>query len=152
MEMPGRAAVLHRRLIDALYMEAMLLADEARTYFDEGGRGERALLDPMARVMFSCESLKITTRLMHVIAWLLTQRAVEAGEIPPHALREPARMLGAAPLTEEAVLQTMPAGAQALVASSIDLYRRAERIEQAQGAPPAISPARAMIERLSMAL
>ena len=63
---------IHRHLIDALYIEAMLLADEARSYFDEVGRAEREMLDPLVRVGFSCESLKVTTRLMHVIAWLLT--------------------------------------------------------------------------------
>ncbi|WP_174280580.1 DUF1465 family protein, partial [Sphingomonas bacterium] len=72
---------LHRRLIDALHMEALLLADEARDYFDEVGRAERDRLAPLARIGFSCESLKVTTRLMHVIAWLLTQRAVQAGEL-----------------------------------------------------------------------
>ena len=29
------------RLVDALYTEAMLLADEARAYFDDAGRDER---------------------------------------------------------------------------------------------------------------
>ena len=75
----GAAATrVHRRLIDSLYTEAMLLADEARGYFDEVGREQRDMLGAMDRVVFSCESLKVTTRLMHVIAWLLTQRAVAA--------------------------------------------------------------------------
>ena len=30
------------RLIDSLYTEAMLLADEARSYFDDVGRSERS--------------------------------------------------------------------------------------------------------------
>ena len=29
------------RLVDQLYTEAMLLADEARSYFDEAGRDDR---------------------------------------------------------------------------------------------------------------
>src|SRR6185503_14613392 len=55
------------RLIDALYTEAMLLADEARSYFDDAGRDERATLEPFARVGFACESLKVTTRIMHIV-------------------------------------------------------------------------------------
>ncbi|RYG75678.1 MAG: DUF1465 family protein, partial [Alphaproteobacteria bacterium] len=74
---------IHRKLIDSLYIEAMLLADEARGYFDEIGREERDALEALNRVAFSCESLKVTTRLMHIIAWLLTQRAVDAGELAP---------------------------------------------------------------------
>ena len=34
-------AHLHRRVVDALYVDAMLLADEARSYFEEEGRSER---------------------------------------------------------------------------------------------------------------
>ena len=71
---------IHRKMIDSLYVEAMVLADEARGYFDQGARVEREALDPLGRVTFSCESLKVTTRLMHVIAWLLTQRAVDSGD------------------------------------------------------------------------
>ena len=84
------------RLIDSLYTEAMLLADEARSYFDDAGRDERRTLEPFARVGFACESLKVTTRIMHIVAWLLTQRAIESGEIaeprrPP--ARAPARAM-----------------------------------------------------------
>ena len=68
------------RLIDSLYTEAMLLADEARSYFDDAGRDERQSLEPFARVGFACESLKVTTRIMHIVAWLLTQRAIESAQ------------------------------------------------------------------------
>src|SRR3954466_7205772 len=68
----------------------MLLADEARAYLDRQGRADRDSLEPIVRVSFSCESLKVTTRLMHVIAWLLTQRAVEAGGLSGPQARPPA--------------------------------------------------------------
>ena len=123
---------IHRRLIDSLYTEAMVLADEARAYFDEIGRGERDTLDPMTRVIFSCESLKVTTRLMHVIAWLLTQRAVDAGEIPVRDALDPSRRLGMAPETDAESFEAMPVAAQALIAASQDLYRRVARIDVAQ--------------------
>src|SRR5207237_5243068 len=77
------------RLIDSLYTEAMLLADEARSYFDDAGREERSVLHPFARVGFACESLKVTTRIMHIVAWLLTQRAIESGEIHMIGNRRP---------------------------------------------------------------
>src|SRR5690349_25176241 len=82
------------RLINSLYTEAMLLADEARSYFDDAGREDRAMLEPFARVGFACESLKVTTRIMHIVAWLLTQRAIESGEIPNRDGRRPERRLG----------------------------------------------------------
>ncbi len=142
---------LHRRLIDALYVEAMLLADEARSYFDEAGRTEREALGPLARVGFSCESLKVTTRLMHVIAWLLTQRAVQDGELRPSEARHPSRLLGEAPPSDAGVLATLPDRARALVASSADLHRRVALLDTAEGAAATRSPARSMQERLARA-
>ncbi len=152
MEVRATATDARRRLIDSLYVEAMLLADEARAYFNDDSQGDRAALDPMTRVVLSCESLKITTRLMHVIAWLLTQKAVDAGEMAAELADDPLRALATAPVTEDDVLATMPAGTRALIRGSIDLYRRAERIERSRSDPPAASPARAMFERLAMQL
>src|SRR3546814_18374121 len=73
---------IHRKLIDSLYVEAMLLADEARAYFDERGRSDREALDPLARVAFSCASPQVPTRLMHLTAWLLPQRPLAAAAMP----------------------------------------------------------------------
>lgn len=143
---------IHRRLIDSVYLEAMLLADEARSYFDEVGRLEREMLSPMTRVSFSCESLKVTTRLMHVIAWLLTQRAVIAGELSPAQALEPSRRLGEAPGTDAHVADDMPRQAQRMIAASIDLHRRVARLDAAQErSAPNPSPARVMLDRLATA-
>ena len=125
--MPNR---ITPKLIDSLYVEAMLLADEARGYFDRHGREDRMQLDPIVRVGFSCESLKITTRLMHVIAWLLTQRAVEAGELSAGQARTPARQLGEGPSSDEELLAKLPEPALALVRASRDLYARIERLDR----------------------
>lgn len=143
---------LGQRLVESLYAEAMLLADEARSYFDETGRAERDRLDPLRRVTFSCESLKVTTRLMHAIAWLLTQRGVFAGELQARDALDPSRRLGDAPTTDGDVLATMPDGARALIIASIDLYRRVGRLDSAQAEPTLeSSPARSMLRRLERA-
>lgn len=143
-------SAVQRRLIDALYVEAMLLADDARSYFDDDGREERDSLSVMARVTFSCESLKVTTRLMHVIAWLLTQRAVFAGELGIADALHPSRRLGEAPVTDEGVHTELPPRAQRLVDASRELHRRVARLDAAQVAEaPGQSPARQMFERLA---
>ncbi len=150
MSSPSVDAPLQHRLANALYVEAMLLADEARGYFDEGGRAERDALDALTRVNFSCESLKVTTRLMHVIAWLLTQRAVAAGEIAPRDALHPSRRLGTAPASDGGVVTALPAQARALIAVSIDLHRRVARLDEAQArADPVPSPARSMLATLA---
>jgi regulator of CtrA degradation len=138
------------KLVASLYTEAMVLADEARSYFERQGRDDRDGLDAIVRVSFSCESLKVTTRLMHVIAWLLTQRAVEAGELSPLQARTPARRLGEAPETDAALLPKLPAEAAALIAASRELYARVRRLDDhgADAAPPQASPARSLLSRL----
>lgn len=133
-------------------MEAMLLADEARGYFDEAGRAERDTLDPLDRVGFSCESLKVTTRLMHIIAWLLTQRAVHAGELRAADALHPSRRLGEAPVSERTAVAALPIRARALIAASGDLHRRVARLDGAQAdVRPADSPVHGLHERLALA-
>lgn len=147
-----RAALTHK-LVDSLYVEAMLLADEARAYFDKHGRDDRLALDPLVRVGFSCESLKVTTRLMHIIAWILTQRAVAAGELTHDQARKPERQLGEAVESDEEVLEKLPQSALELIRASRDLYERVRRIEEGSSVEEAPqSPARSLLSRLQRSL
>src|SRR3954453_19702948 len=107
-DLPQPQVRITSRLIDSLYTESMLLADEARSYFDEAGREERQTLEPFARVGFACESLKVTTRIMHIVAWLLTQRAIESGEISGSDARRPDRRLGNAHDSDPAIVDALP--------------------------------------------
>lgn len=141
------------RLIDSLYTEALLLADEARSYFDNAGRSERSELEPFARVGFACESLKVTTRIMHIVAWLLTQKAIETAEIGRGDGRRAERRLGNAQDSDPAVLEQLPTAARQLIESSIDLYARVRRLDEGSLAEgPAESPARALLGRLERGL
>ncbi len=141
--------LLGRRMIDTLYVEAMLLADEARSYFDIVGRAERDALTPIERVDFSCESLRVTTRLMHIIAWLLTRKAVDAGEISETQAAAPERRLGRAQGGDPEALSRLPEAARQIVAATGDLYERVMRLDEEMRRPgSAESPARSLIYRL----
>ena len=151
--LPQPQARLTSRLIDSLYTEAMLLADEARSYFDDVGRDDRATLVPFARVGFACESLKVTTRIMHIVAWLLTQRAIESGDIPLAGGRRPERKLGHAQDSDPAVIEQLPESARRLINASADLYARIKRIDEGHmEADVPQSPARALMGRLERGL
>ncbi|MBT2187432.1 DUF1465 family protein [Sphingobium nicotianae] len=146
-----------RRLIDSLYVEAMVLADEARSFFDHRAEEHRALLGQVDRVEFACESLKVTTRLMHVIAWLLTQRAILNGELPESARGEERHGLGAAAPTPAGIAERFSVDMAALIETSEDLYDRVSRLERqliGRGrndiALP-LSPARDLLIRLERA-
>lgn len=151
---------LFSRLIDGLYIEALVMADEARAYFDRKDAADKARYDTMTRLSFTCESLKVTTRLMHIIAWLMTQKAWQRGEITTDALGDPKYRLGPAADTDAAVMAIMPAGARQLVEGSQTLYERVLRLqgrmeaalgrpraEQEQASAPS-SPALDLIGRL----
>jgi len=152
MNKPALESRLVLRVADSLYVEAMVLADEARAYFDQPGSAERDTLPPLLRVSFSCESLKITTRLMHIVAWLLTRRAIDAGEIPPGAVRDHARRLGRADDSDPVTYGALPEAARMLIEASRELYRRVQRLDvEADDPQSAASPARGLLNRLERA-
>ena len=157
---------LFSRLVDNLYVEAMVMADEARSYFDRQGLEDKEELDVIGRLSFTCESLKVTTRLMHVIAWLLTQKAWRRGEIPAEALNETRYRLGQAASSDTAALSLMPPPAQELVTGSEALYERVRRLQESmvsarthalpdgsEASPPTTGPgpARDLLARLERA-
>ncbi len=123
--MTPAALPLTSKLIDSLHVEAMVLADEARSYFDRMGLAERMALDAKTRVIFSCEALKVTTRLMHGVGWLLAQRANATGDSSQSCAR-----LGRAAETDPEILNSLPFEAQHIVAMSEDLYGRITRIDE----------------------
>lgn len=151
--------VLCARLVDNLYVEAMVLADEARAYFDGPGLEDREQLDVIQRLSFVCESLKVTTRMMHVIAWLLNQKAWRRGEIDAEMIEHDRHRLGEVAPSDEESLGVMPARAATLVRGSLSLYERVwrlqERMRNAKRDPAngksderEPGPARALLDRL----
>lgn len=136
--------MLSNRLIDSLYTEAMVLADEARSYFDDPGTLD---LSPIDRVRFSCESLKVTTRLMHIVAWLLTHRANASSDALPAIAPQP---IGTPIISDEQSIARLPGDAQRIVRASIDLFKRIERLE-APNDGGAVSPALSLQDRLQRA-
>jgi regulator of CtrA degradation len=158
MEQVAPIRQIDQQIIDGLYIEAVVLADEARAYFDFQARTNRAELDRYERLDFACESLKISTRIMHSIAWLLVQRAVLCGELPESARLEDKYQLGAAQHTDPLVRAKLSPEMEGLILISEDLYNRVARlevqlIERANyGLASAICPARDLLVRLESSL
>ena len=123
-----RESLLTPKLIDALYTEAMVLADEARSYFESGRFHEDSDPDDRLAVSFSCESLKVTTRLMHCIAWLLNQKALNSGELTAGEAWNHDRALGEAPVTHRSMTARFPEEARQIIRASEDLFQRLHRL------------------------
>lgn len=137
-----------RKLIDSLHVEAMVLSDEARSYFDGFGMSERMQLAPRTRVILSCEALKVTTRLMHSVAWLLSRRA-QLDHRADHL-----RSLGLATPSEREMIADLPEEARRLITASVDLYTRIERLATGLNEPvsSAESPAFHLQQQLERSL
>lgn len=142
------------RLITALYSEALLLMDESRSYFESDRLSDSGTLTPVDRISLACESLKVTTRLMHIIAWLMARRASRADLVSPGD-GQGGRIspLGKASPSDAAQVERLPEQAQHLIRASMDLYKRVRRIDEGSDDAlmfaAAASPARGLIDRLS---
>lgn len=117
------------KLIESLYIEAMVLADEARSYFEMTPQDQGLADDNEVRIDMSCESLRVTTRLMHSIAWLLNQKAFFAGELSAHQLHSRSRSLGKCTTSDPFVVARLPAEAQRLTRETQHLLNRLMRLE-----------------------
>lgn len=119
-------------IVDALYHEALFLADEARGAFDLSGRLTAASVDEdLARIALSCEALRTTTRMMHAIAWLLNQRAYFAGELSEFQLRRHGRLPPAQSDSPPDQVALLGPEIEDLIERTQRFYARIERLDMA---------------------
>jgi len=125
-------ADLSSTIIESLYGEALVLADEARAAFDLSGRLDIVGEDEdLARVALSCEALRTTTRMMHAIAWLLNQRAYFAGELSEFQLRHHGRLPQGQPASSAEQLAMLGPATQELIRRTERFHARIARLDQA---------------------
>lgn len=152
----ARTTNLSRPIIEALYSEALILADEVRAVFALGARagyldtpnGE----DATARLALSTEGLKTTTRMMHVLAWLLNQRAFFSGELSEGQVRRNGTLPSDRAADPNALAVLEPETCE-LIAETERLHRRISRLDAAwRSGFEMASPARAIHSRLERRL
>jgi regulator of CtrA degradation len=125
-------ADLSPTIVEALYGDALALADEARAAFDLSGRLTRASEDEdLARIALSCEALRTTTRMMHAIAWLLNQRAFFSGELSEFQLRRHGRLPPPQPDADRMQLARLDPALIELSERTKRFYQRIERLDDA---------------------
>ena len=126
----NRTTSLSRPIIESLYAEALVLADEVRAVFAVGLGNIPPDTDDRLRLILSTEGLKTTTRMMHVLAWLLNQRAYFSGQMSERQLREH----GALPEdrdSEDEELALLEPETRELIAETRRLHRRVARLDAA---------------------
>ncbi len=148
-------ADLNRPIIEGLYAEAILLADEVRVSFEQGNHDHaRGREESPAQIAISCEGLRTATRMMHVIAWLLNQRAYFQGNISEFQLRRHGRLPTGTRGSDPAQTALLSANLRELVAATERFYARIARLEQAWHARFAMQPSaiHRLHDRLGLAL
>jgi len=148
----ARTTNLSRPIIEALYTEALVLADDVRAVFAAGVREPMSGEDAYVRLALSTEGLKTTTRMMHILAWLLNQRALLAGELSENQVR----LHGALPpdrASDETQLALLEPETRELIADTERLHQRIARLDEAWRADfEATSPVRAFQDRIGREL
>lgn len=141
-----------RQIIEDVYQEALILADEVRATFDSRTSPIPQDMDEGVKVALSVEGLRTTTRLMHLLAWLLNQRAYLDGELSDMQLRQHGGLPSERPALP-GMMRRLDPHTQDLIRQSVDLYKRVERLDRDWRARTATaeSPVGAMQGRLERA-
>ena len=118
-------------LFDRTFKEGMALVEETAAYLDGDGRRDSRLLSREDALLYAGESMRLTTRLMQVASWLLVQRAVREGEMPPESACDERYRLGAEDVCRPSdPLQDLPNGLLTLLDRSERLYERVRHLDR----------------------
>ena len=132
---PWRAEVIRdfarSELFQRTFQEGMDLVEETAAYLDGAGRQASKLLSRNAALAYAAESMRLTTRLMQVASWLLVQRAVREGDMPPDAACEDRYRLAAADVCRASGDgEGLPVELNALLDRSERLYERVRHLDR----------------------
>lgn len=127
--------IMDAPFVEKAYGEAMALVTRAATLLEGEGEALREALPPELRPVFTAESLRVTTRLMQVVAWLMIRRAVIEGEMSASEAAAPKHRLGAREICLADPLagtEALPAAFMQIADESRSLYERIVWLEDSQ--------------------
>lgn len=113
-----------------MFDETMRLLLDAQDYFTQFGPGDQEKATPVEKLVYSSEMARITLRLSSVMAWLLARRAAHGGDdvVDNEHFRLAFADICLKELPE--VRQVLPEVMCALLGRSLELYRRAARLDE----------------------
>lgn len=121
---------MHGLFIERTYDETLSLLIEARDYLSAAG-AEQTGRDSL---LWCSETMRLTTRLTQVMAWVLLRRAVANGELSEDEAVTPENRLAGhgvclPSIAPESEAQ-LPAPLISLLSRSLSLYRRIDRLDR----------------------
>ncbi len=117
---------------DSAFDEALALTREARDYLAYQEKADLADLSPVGRMAASCESMRMTARMTQVVAWLLVQKAVHAGDLTREEAAQPKYRLAGQEICDDAeplAAEPMPERLAELLVRSHQMYQRVARLD-----------------------
>lgn len=120
------------KLINKNYEEAMELLIEARLYLSRNRFNLDMMADPVDRLIYCRETTRLTTRLTHIIGWLMTQKAVDAGEITWNEAMTTYKALQDEKICIEKMNEDaeLPDELQELLSRSEEMFSRISRLDE----------------------
>lgn len=138
--------------VEKTHRDALALAVSAQAFIADGRAADG--LSSTAQTVYAAETLRMTSRITHVVAWTLNRKALDAGEIDAEAAATDERRLGGAEVCLAAPagdIRILPEPLRALLEDSRRLYERARRLERMlveKASAANASPVRALWQRL----
>ena len=123
-------ASINPHIVEGLYCEALVLADEIRAAFALDRRTDPPGQDEdLVRIALSCEGLRTTTRIMHTLAWLLNQRSYFIGELSEFQLRRHGKLSRDLKVPDPDNMALLSPAIRNLVAETERFYQRLIRLD-----------------------
>lgn len=123
----------HTFFFNGPYDETMALLIEARNYIAYQEAIDHRKLPPHVRLQISYESMRVTSRLTQVMAWLLAQKAVHAGEMSLEQAASDDFALSGGDICSDPSgpdNDELPVGLRGLLERSHKLYMRVARLDE----------------------
>lgn len=146
---------------DRVFKEGMALVERTAAYLDGEGRKASKALTGQATVLYTTESMRLTTRLLDLASWLLIRRALKDGEITEAEAQQKRTRVKLQSLGRPSHIRgfsDLPEGLQKLIEESFALHDRIVQLDMSMIGPgeelPAILPSNpvgAQISRLQRA-
>jgi regulator of CtrA degradation len=147
---------------DFVFKDGMALVERVAAYLEGPGRAQSKLLPAPANVLYTAESMRLTTRLLDLASWLLVRRAIKLGDInesEAQSKRQNFSLEAPARPTHVQGFATLPETLRTLVSESYALHDRIVRLDRALNinlddvisAPALDNPVGAQMDRLRVA-
>lgn len=119
--------------LDKTFDETMDLLQEAKHYHANVIKRQVRHLVPLTQLEITKESLRVTSRLSHTMAWLISEKAILNHELTRDEFIELTPPLSeefTCVNTHDTTIKDFPNGLTSLLNRSLDLFMRATRLEE----------------------